>query len=139
MESTGGCFDIDALGQLGIGGGHVDEVGPGSGAGENAARAKVDLLHVLRIAHHGDDRIAAGHAVWDGIVPDRAGLCQEISELVLAAGIDLHMEACLEQVFYHAPAHDAHTDEGDFFHMVPLLSPGLRPRLLLVKVYHKPR
>ena len=81
----------------------------------------------------------AGHAVWDGIVPDRAGLCQEISELVLAAGIDLHMEACLEQVFHHAPAHDAHTDEGDFFHMVSLLSPGLRPRPLLVKVYHKLR
>ena len=139
MEPTGGSLGIDALGQLGVGGGHVDEVGPGPGAGKDAARTEVDLLHVPGVAHHGDDRIAAGHAVCNGIVPDHAGLCQEIGKLVLAAGIDLHGEARLEQVSHHAPAHDAHTDEGDFFHMVPLLSPGLRPRLLLVKVYHKPR
>ena len=107
---------IDALGQLGAGGGHVDEHRPGLCGLQQSPGAKIDLLHVLGIAHDGDDYPTAGGALGGAVLPDRS---LPLQCLCLAPGavVDLDRVARLHQIADHPLSHDAGADKSNGLHV----------------------
>ena len=113
---------IDALGQLGAGGGHVDEHRPGLCGLQQSPGAKIDLLHILGIAHDGDDYPTAGGALGGAVLPDRS---LPLQRLCLAPGavVDLDRVARLHQIADHPLSHDAGADKSNGLHVyAPFLS-----------------
>ena len=112
---AGSGFGIDALGELGAGGGHIDEHCTGLGIGNDTVFPEVDLFYVLGVAHDGDDDILVLCTALYIFAPDCTFL-NHIQHLGFGAGVDGNGEALFHQVAYHGFSHHADTDKSDCFH-----------------------
>ena len=115
MEAPGRALLVQPLRQRGAGGGHVDEIRPLVRAAQEIARLEVDLLHVLGIAHDGDNGVPTRRTGGDAVMEDRA-LLHHIPYLLRMAGVDVYLKARFHQIADHGFSHDAHADKPNFFH-----------------------
>ena len=113
MQAVCGASFRNPNGQLGIGRRHVDQICTRLCRGKNPLLPKIDLLDILRVAHHGDDRIPAGCAPRCRITPCYIVFRQKILQFGLGARIDRYLIARLEQIFHHRAPHNAHTNKPD--------------------------
>ena len=93
-QAPGGALPVNALGQGGAGGGHIHEDGALRGAVQDIAGGKIDLLHILGKAHHGDDHLAGPYAVPNGAV-EHSPLRRDICHLFRMPGINMDLIARL--------------------------------------------
>ena len=114
------AFLTDPTGQRGAGGGHIDYNAAPGGAVQNVAGGEIDLLHILRKAHHGDNDLTGLDTFGNAAVKNSAIRCK-VCRLFRAAGIDVNFIAGFHQVPRHGSAHDAHADPTYFLHEGSLL------------------
>ena len=107
----------DALGKQRARRGHVDQHRARLGAGHDAIRREISLLHVGRKAHDRDDEIGLRRGAAGRGVPLGAGIDQRLG-FFLGAVVDVQRVARLLEVAGHAAAHDAGADECDGRHVV---------------------
>ena len=117
-QSPGGALLVDPLGQGGAGGGHVDERHALGGAVQNIAGGKVDLLHILGEAHHGDDHLAGLYALRNAAV-GYGTLGYHVCHFFRVTGINVDLVARFHQVPHHGFPHDAYADPADPLHIDP--------------------
>ena len=103
---------------LDIDGRTVDQQGSGVGILNDAARAEINLAHVLPRGQHGDDHVGARRRDLRGL-GDRAARGFQLVGRGLAHIDAFDLMAGLDKIVRHRQAHVAEPDESDPCHGCP--------------------
>ena len=108
---------IDADGERGGGGRHIGDVCTGGEVVEDTVSTEVDLLYVLRVTDDGDDSILSRRTLTRAFTVTCAARKERLC-LAFRAVVDAEIIARIDEMPCHRRAHDAETNESNFFHSI---------------------